>query len=60
MERGAKADQIILLSLNAKVYFKKLLNKYVKIFRIRLFFSITENRISLITPSSEIKSRLAF
>ena len=40
MERGAKADQIILLSLNAKGIFQKLLNKYVKIFRIRLFFRL--------------------
>ena len=40
MEQGAKADQIILLSLNAKGIFQKLLNKYVKIFRIRLFFRL--------------------
>ena len=46
MERGAKSgDQIILLSLNAKGILQKIIEQYVKIFRIRLSLSITENRI---------------
>ena len=39
LERGAKADQIILLSLDAKRHIsKKLLNRYAKIFLIKQLF----------------------
>lgn len=59
MERGAKADQIILLSLNTKGIFQKIIEQIRQDFPNQTIFSITENRISLITPSSEIKPRLA-
>lgn len=42
-----------------KVYFKKIIEQIRQDFPNQTIFSITENRISLITPSSEIKSRLA-
>ena len=38
IERGAKPDQIILLSLDAKGIFQKLLNRCVKIFLIKQLF----------------------
>ena len=59
MERGAKADQIILLSLDAKGIFQKIIEQIRQDFPNQTTFSITENRVSLITPSSEIKPRLA-
>ena len=59
MERGAKPDQIILLSLDAKSIFQKIIEQIRQDFPNQTTFSITENRVSLITPSSEIKPRLA-
>ena len=59
IERGAKADQIILLSLDAKGIFQKIIEQIRQDFPNQTTFSITENRVSLITPSSEIKPRLA-
>ncbi len=58
MERGAKANQII-LSLNAKDIFQKMIEQMRQDFPNQTIFPITENRVSLITPSSEIKPRLA-
>ena len=59
LERGAKPDQIILLSLDAKGIFQKIIEQIHQDFPNQTTFSITENRVSLITPSSEIKPRLA-
>ena len=59
LERGAKPDQIILLSLDAKGIFQKIIEQMRQDFPNQTTFSITENRVSLITPSSEIKPRLA-
>ena len=59
IERGAKPDQIILLSLDAKGIFQKIIEQMRQDFPNQTTFSITENRVSLITPSSEIKPRLA-
>ena len=45
--------------MDAKGIFQKIIEQMRQDFPNQTTFSITENRVSLITPSSEIKPRLA-
>lgn len=57
--RGAKDEQIVLLAQSPKAIFTQITAQMRQDFPAQTVFPITENRVSLITPSSQIKSRLA-
>ena len=58
-QRGAKKSQIFLINQSPKQIFLQILSQMREDFPNQTHFPITENRLSLITPSSEIKPRLA-
>lgn len=58
-ERGATANQIILTEQQPKNIFSQIITQMRQDFPNQTQFPITENRVSLIVPSSMIKPRLA-
>ncbi|ACS98323.1 conserved hypothetical protein [Aggregatibacter aphrophilus NJ8700] len=58
-EKGAKTTQISVLAEPAKTIFRRIREQMHQDFPNKIQFTITENRVSVIAPSSVIKPRLA-
>ncbi|QEH44474.1 hypothetical protein FXB78_01280 [Aggregatibacter actinomycetemcomitans] len=58
-EKGAKTAQISVLAEPAKTIFRRIREQMYQDFPNKKQFTITENRVSVIAPSSVIKPRLA-
>ena len=59
LENGAKSSQLVQVEGSAKAILQSIAQQMQQDFSPKTIFSITENRISLIVPSSQIKPRLA-
>ena len=59
LENGAKSSQLVQVEGSAKAILQNIAQQMQQDFSPKTVFSITENRISLIVPSSQIKPRLA-